>query len=169
MTPVYPYLVRRSEDGWRGELLLRRKKGKSAFIVNLSLDQARMLAVEMRGLATDQCPQHHLALQLARGLGANITHVVLTMLDSTGSVVGTLRVVTDYDHRDINVDPAAALAMAIHLGLPIFMDGDFSPSDGKLRAIQGMTEAPPAPAIPQAFREVLDELDLLSPGEDLTA
>ena len=169
MTPVFPYLVRRSEDGWRGELLLRIKNGKSAYIVNLSLDQARMLAVEMRGLATSQCPQHHLALQLARALGANITHVVLTMLDSTGSVVGTLRVVTDYDMRDVNVDPAAALAMAIHLGIPIFMDGQFRPSDGKLRAVQGMTDAPAVPSIPQAFREAIDELDLLSPDEDHAA
>ena len=28
MTPVFPYQVRRSEDGWGGELLLRLKEGK---------------------------------------------------------------------------------------------------------------------------------------------
>ena len=75
MTPVFPYLVRRSEDGWRGELLLRLKEGKSVYVVHLSMEQARVLAVEMRGLATDHCPQHHLALLLARSLGANISHV----------------------------------------------------------------------------------------------
>ena len=57
MTPVFPYQVRRAEDGWGAELLLRLKKGKSAYVVHLSLEQARMLAVEMRGLATSHCPQ----------------------------------------------------------------------------------------------------------------
>ena len=56
MTPVFPYLVRRSEDGRAGELLLRLKEGKSVFVVHLSMEQARILAVEMRGLATDHCP-----------------------------------------------------------------------------------------------------------------
>ena len=163
MTPVFPYLVRRTEDGWRGELLLRLKRGKSAYIVNLSLEQARMLAVEMRGLATQNCPQHHLALQLARAMGADISHIVLKLVDPTGGVMGVIRLVTDSGTRDVNTDPAAALAMAIHMGLPIFMDGDFSPDDGKLRAVQGLTDAPVVSSIPQAFRDVIDELDFPPP------
>ena len=162
MTPVFPYLVRRSEDGWRGELLLRLKRGKSAYIVNLSLEQARMLAVEMRGLATSSCPQHHLALQLARAMDADISHIVLKLVDPTGGIMGVMRLVTDNGTRDVNTDPAAALAMAIHMGLPIFMDGDFSPTDGKLRAVQGLTEAPAVSSIPQVFRDVIDELDFPS-------
>ena len=35
MTPVFPYLVRRSDDGWRGELLLRLKDGRSVYMVHL--------------------------------------------------------------------------------------------------------------------------------------
>ena len=77
MTPVFPYLIRRSEDGWRGELLLRLRNGKSAYVVHLSLEQARILAVEMRGLATDHCPLHHLAVRVAEGLHAKISHIVI--------------------------------------------------------------------------------------------
>ena len=77
MTPVFPYLIRRSEDGWRGELLLRLRNGKSAYVVHLSLEQARILAVEMRGLATDHCPLHHLAVRVAEGLSAKISHIVI--------------------------------------------------------------------------------------------
>ena len=36
MTPVFPYQVRRTEDGRGAELLLRLKKGKSAYVVHLS-------------------------------------------------------------------------------------------------------------------------------------
>ena len=58
MTPVFPCSVRRSDDGWREELLLRLKDGRSVYMVHLPLEQARVLAVEMRGLATDHCAQH---------------------------------------------------------------------------------------------------------------
>ena len=166
MTPVFPYQVRRSEDGWGGELLLRLKKGKSAYVVQLSLEQARMLAVEMSGLATSHCPQHHLALLLAKSLGGHISHVILKLLDPTGGVLGILRVVTGGQMHDVNVDAAAALAMAIHLGLPIFMDGDSGPGDGRLRAIQGLTEGPSLAAIPQAFRDAFDDTDLQLPDAD---
>lgn len=62
MIPVFPYDIRKSKDGCGRELLLRLGGGNEAFIIHLSLEQARILAVEMRGLATDHCPQHHLAL-----------------------------------------------------------------------------------------------------------
>ena len=89
-------------------MLLRLKQGKSAYVVHLSLEQARMLAVEMRGLATSHCPQHHLALLLAKALGGRISHVVLRLLDPAGGVLGILRVVMGGDMRDVNVDAAAA-------------------------------------------------------------
>ena len=127
MTPVFPYLIRRSEDGWRGELLLRLRNGKSAYIVHLSLEQARILAVEMRGLATDHCPLHHLAVRVAEGLNAKISHIVIKRIGEGDDVVGVLRLVTATGIHSVQVDAAAGLAMAIHMGIPIFMDGEFSP------------------------------------------
>ncbi len=129
MTPVFPYLIRRSEDGWRGELLLRLRNGKSAYIVHLSLEQARILAVEMRGLASDHCPLHHLAVRVAEGLHAKISHVVIKRSGEADDVVGILRLVTAAGLHNIQVDAAAGLAMAIHMGIPIFMDGEFSPAE----------------------------------------
>ena len=126
MTPVFPYLIRRSEDGWRGELLLRLRNGKSAYVVHLSLEQARILAVEMRGLATDHCPLHHLAVRIAEGLNAKISHIVIQRSGEGDDVIGLLRLVAGTEMRSIRVDAAAALAMAIHMGIPIFMDGEFS-------------------------------------------
>ena len=70
------------------------------------------------------------------------------------------------DMRDVNVDAAAALAMAMHVGLPIFMDGEFSPEDGKLRALQGLTEGLSLDTIPQAFQDSFDDTDLQLPETD---
>ena len=129
MTPVFPYLIRRSEDGWRGELLLRLRNGRSAYVVHLSLEQARILAVEMRGLATDHCPLHHLAVRVAEGLNAKISHIVIRRVGEGDDVVGVLRLVTATGMQSIQVDAAAGLATAIHMGIPIFMDGEFSPAE----------------------------------------
>ena len=60
MVPVYPYHVRKSNTGEGGEMLLSIKDRKTAMVLQLSMNQARVLAVEMRGLATDHCSLHHL-------------------------------------------------------------------------------------------------------------
>ena len=162
MTQVFPYLVSRTESGFGGELLLRLKDGRSAYVIQLPLDQARMLAVEMRGLATDHCQLHHLAFRLAQCLGAEVSHVIIKNSDCPAEVLGQLCLATSEGLTDVEVDAAAALAMAVHLGLPIFMDGAFSSS----------TETPPAPQIsraveipqiPKAFRELLDNLHMPDP------
>ena len=70
------------------------------------------------------------------------------------------------DMRDLNVDAAAALAMAIHVGLPIFMEGDFRPEDGKLRALQGLTEGLSLDTIPQAIQDAFGDTDLQLPETD---
>ena len=173
MTPVFPYLIRRSADGWRGELLLRLRNGKSAYIVHLSLEQARMLAVEMRGLASDHCPLHHMAVRLAESLDAKISHVVIRRVGPTDEVAGMIRMTTAAGLHTTPVDAAAALALAIHMGLPIFMDGEFAPSecegDGQRHDTLDDTVPPgelvdpahePPTAIPQAFRQLIEELKM---------
>ena len=160
MTPVYPYQIRRSEDGGRGELLLQLKDRKSAYVVQLSLEQARVLAVEMRGLATDHCPLHHLTLQVARALDASISHVVLHRRGDGDEVGGILRLVGGDGMLDVPADPAAALALAIHLGLPIFMDGQFSEHPGPRHAAPvGREPAADRTPIPKPFRDALDGPD----------
>ena len=97
MTPVFPYLIRRSQDGWRGELLLRLRSGKAAYVIHLSLEQARMLAVEMRGLASDHCPLHHMTVRVAESLNAKISHVVIKRMGASDEVTGMMRLVRHWD------------------------------------------------------------------------
>ena len=173
MTPVFPYLIRRSQDGWRGELLLKLRSGKSAYVVHLSLEQARMIAVEMRGLATDHCPLHHMAVRIAEALNAKVSHVVIKRVGPTDEVAGLMRLATSSGLRTTQVDAAAALSLAIHMGVPIFMDGEFSPAEPEWRAHHNEGQvSEPSPdelmdmprefstPIPQAFQDVIEGLKL---------
>lgn len=159
MVPVMPYHIRRSSDGHKGELLLKLEGCNSAFIIHLSLDQARALAVEMRGLATDHCAQHHLTCAVLQALRSGISKVVLKELNR-GLVMGTLRLETASGFLDVEADVAAALSLAIHLGLPIFMDGSYHRPPDELVALEGPAEAPSGVHIPEAFLEVIEGLEL---------
>ena len=179
MTPVFPYLIRRSNDGWRGELLLRLRNGKSAYVVHLSLEQARMLAVEMRGLASDHCPLHHMTVRIAESLNAKISHVVIKRTGAGDEVTGMMRLVTGTGMHTTCVDAAAALSLAIHMGLPIFMDGEFSRDESQreshkrdgLDAESTSTRYGELPrklstAIPQVFQDLIEELEIPEGIED---
>ena len=148
-------LIRRSESGFEGELLLRLKDGGSAYVVQLPLEQARMLAVEMRGLATDHCQLHHMALRVAQTLGAEVSHVIVKNADRPEEVMGVMRLVTPQGLKDVEVDAAAALAMAVHLRLPIFMDANLPSSDDPAPT-QNFNRAAELPQITKAFRQLLE-------------
>ena len=78
----------------------------------------------MRGLGTDHCAHHHLAILVAEALGGKVSHIILNVLDSSGDVTCVIRLATAQGLVDATVDVAAALALAIHLGLPIFLEGN---------------------------------------------
>jgi bifunctional DNase/RNase len=164
MIQVFPYQIRRSADGCSGELLLRLGQGKTALIVHLSLEQARRMAIEMRGLATDHYPNYHLAFSIAQALGAKVTMVILKGL-SRSQVIGSLRLETETDSIDIDADVAAALGMAIHLGLPISMEGSHTLSQDELAAIQGPVDSLSGIQIPDAFLKVIEGLDFPPDGD----
>ena len=182
MTPVFPYEIRRSEDGWRGELLLRLRNGRSAYVIHLSLEQARIIAVEMRGLATDHCPLHHLAVRVAESLHAKISHVIIRRIGEGDDVVGELRLVTAGGMHSVQVDAAAGLVTAIHMGIPIFMDGEFSsadtPSAEHAHGFHGHGQVPEPPddnaelepgvktPIPRVFQDVIDDLGMPGGGDN---
>jgi bifunctional DNase/RNase len=159
MIQVFPYHIRRSEDGYSGELLLRLGQGKTAVIIHLSLEQARRMAVEMRGLATDHYPNYHLGLSIARALEARINMVILKML-SRDQVIGSLQLKTGTGSVDVDADVATALGMAIHLGVPIFMEGDQVLSQDKQAAVPWSADPPAGSQIPDAFLDVIENLDL---------
>jgi bifunctional DNase/RNase len=164
MIQVFPYHIRRSEDGRSGELLLRLGQGTKALIIHLSLERARRMAIEMRGLAADHYPNYHLSLSIARALEATIAMVILKML-SRDQVIGSLRLKTETGTVDIDADVATALGMAIHLGLPISMEGSHTLSQDELAAIQGPVDSLSGIQIPDAFLKVIEGLDFPPDGD----
>ena len=174
MVPVYPYHVRKSNTGEGGEMLLSIKDRKTAMVLQLSMNQARVLAVEMRGLATDHCSLHHLVGAVTKSLGAEVSGVVIRGVEC-GQVTGAIRMECRDRVLDVDVDVAAALAIALHLGLPIFMDSVAMLREDRLEyieeripeRIEAPDEIPDDVSIPEAFREVIEALDLPAPSEGL--
>ena len=167
MVPVYPYNIRRSTSGDGGEMLQSLKDRKTAMVLQLTLDQSRMLAVEMRGLATDHCSLHHMVLAVTRSLGAEISGVMIKGVGG-GQVTGTIRLECGDRMLDVGVDVATALAVAMHLGLPIFMDNLAMLRESLLEPVPTAPEIQGVSPIPEAFREVIENLELPSPldGEE---
>lgn len=124
-----------------------------------------MLAVEMRGLASDHCQLLHRALRLAQALGAELNHLVIKNSDRAEEVVGTLILATPDGQREVDVD-AASLAMAVHLGIPIYIDGSFISTEGRDPAQTLRPEATQVveqPQLPKAFRQLLEDLHMPDP------
>ncbi len=158
---------------------MRLRDSDSACVVQISLEQARMLAVEMRGLATDHCPLHHLAMRVVDGLHARIDHIVIQQTEDDEDVTTLVALTTDTGRLAIPVDTAAGLSLAIHVGLPIFMEGEFPAVDPEWRArsessvdkragpkviAESSLDSPGNPGrlstpIPLAFQEFIDGLE----------
>ena len=90
-----------------------------------------------------------------------------------GQVTGAIRMECRDRVLDVDVDVAAALAIALHLGLPIFMDSVAMLREDRLEyieeripeRIEAPDEIPDDVSIPEAFREVIEALDLPAPSE----
>lgn len=164
MVPVYPYLIRRSNSGDGGEMLLSLRDRKTAMVLQLTMDQSRMLAVEMRGLATDHCSLHHLVMAVSKSLGAELSLVMIKGAGH-GQVTGSIRLDCEDRQLDVNVDVAAALAIAMHLGLPIYMDRSAIHGEDQLEPVAATPDTHGPSPIPEAFREVIENLDLPTSAE----
>ena len=142
-------------------MLLSLRDRKTAMVLQLTLDQSRMLAVEMRGLATDHCSLHHMVLAVAKSLGAEMSGIIIKGVGH-GQVTGVIRLECDDRMLDVGVDVAAALAIAMHLGLPVFMDSLAMSQEDLLEPVPANPDAHSVSPIPEAFREVIENLELPS-------
>jgi hypothetical protein len=93
-----------------------------------------------------------------QALHTGVSKIVLKELNQ-GLVMGALRLEVATGFLDVEADVAAALSLAIHLGLPIFMDGSYGVSESELVALEGPADSPSGVHIPKAFLKVFEELD----------
>lgn len=143
-------------------MLLSLRDRKTAMVLQLTLDQSRMLAVEMRGLATDHCSLHHMVLAVVKSLGAEMYGIIIKGVGN-GQVTGVIRLECEDRLLDVGVDVSAALAVAMHLGLPIFMDSLAMLREDLLEPVPTAPDHHNSSSIPEAFREVIENLELPSP------
>ena len=114
-----------------------------------------------------------------------ISHIVIKPFGEGDDVVGILRLVTASGLHNIQVDAAAALATAIHMGIPIFMDGEFpsaeSGSGGHIHNVHGQEAATMAGGepsdqnagidpgvitpIPRVFQDLIDGFGVSDGGQ----
>jgi hypothetical protein len=163
MIRVVPCRLRKSPDGDRAELTLRAPNADQAVLLYLPLEQARVLAVELHGLGTDQCGHHHLVLAMAHAFEAQVTGVALKAIDA-GSIMALLRLDGWHGTREIVADVPAARAMAAHVSLPIYLAATTMLRANTPASEEASTDASRPSRIPSAFQPVIDGLDL-SPRE----
>ncbi len=89
---------------------------------------------------------------------------MLTRLILLFILTGNTLVYAYYNDND-SADVAAARAIALHLGLSIFMDGMPALREDRPEPVAAPNETPAAVPIPQAFREVIEALDITDPLE----
>ena len=114
-----------------------------------------------------------------------ISHIVIKPFGEGDDVVGILRLVTASGLHNIQVDAAAALATAIHMGIPIFMDGEFSSAEsgsgGHIHDVHGQEAATMAGGepsdqnagidpgvitpIPRVFQDLIDGFGVSDGGQ----
>lgn len=165
MTPVFPYRLQRNHGSDNAELLLQLPDRKGYLTLILNMEQARSLAAEMHGLATDRCSHHSIVTAIASVFDSTITRAVLREVGD-GLVVGALRLETDSRLIEVDTDVAAALSIAVHGGIPVFVSGKHFVSDEKFKAAQYPVEPPALTQIPAAFREVIQSLDVSTNGSE---
>tara|TARA_B100001123_G_scaffold1156_1_gene1608 strand:+ start:278 stop:610 length:333 start_codon:yes stop_codon:yes gene_type:complete len=109
-----------------------------------------------------------MTIHLAQSLGAQISHIILQSHERFGEVKSVVCLDTSSGPIDVDVEPTAALSMALHMGLPIFMDGEFPQTDeGILGPVQKPdTESTAQTPIPEAFREAIEGIDNAASGDD---
>ena len=83
-----------------------------------------------------------------------------------GQVTGSLRLDCEDRQLDVNVDVAAALAIAMHLGLPIYMDKLALLREDRPEPVAATPDTHSPLPIPQAFRQVIENLDMPAPTGD---
>ncbi len=156
MVPIHPHRIEKGSSGG-ARLVVRVKNTDKYFVVRIKMEQARLLAADMHGLADDLSSHHHTTASLAQALNADIVGIILKDTGN-GAVHGVMRIQEKYDVVDAEVDVAAGVSLAIHLGLPLYMDSSFM---SKVKRSANATDD----SVPSAFREVIESLETWLPEE----
>ena len=125
--------------------------------------EAAVLALEAHGV-NDRCSLYHVLTTCVAHLGGAFCNVVIR-LDANSEAAAYLTITQGSDHKSLNVNTGEVLALALHGGLPIYLDRlvHASPID----EVAG--DYPAAIDVPPAFESLLSELsdiDRIEPSDE---
>ena len=125
--------------------------------------EAAVLALEAHGV-NDRCSLYHVLTTCVAHLGGAFCNVVIK-IDSNSEAAVYLTITQGSDHKSLNVSTGEVLALALHGGLPIYLDRlvHGSPAEGDARGGREAVDVPPA------FESLLSELsdiDRIEPSDE---
>ena len=122
--------------------------------------EAAVLALEAHGL-NDRCGLYHVLTTCVSSLGGAFCRVVIK-LEADREAACHLTLLQGSAHKSMGVNVGEVLALALHGGLPIYLDRsahDGSPEDQTVRQAAGVSELPPV------FESLLSDLIGAEPGD----
>lgn len=170
MIQVAPRRVQLSKDGQTGKLLLKATGSDRACQLAISVAQAQEVSLELNRLASDRCGDHHIPMAVAQAFGARLARLILQET-RPGAFIAYLelagREAGDPSRLSVQADVVAGVSLAIHHGLPIFLEPC---PGGVMRSVDQIDAGAATPEdrrveIPKAFKELIESIHGWTPGE----
>lgn len=113
-------VIRETSD--QQSIFLREKEGKREFPIVIGIFEASAIDRRIREKATARPMTHDLMAATVRALGAKLDRVIISDLREN-TFFATLRFLrADGTTADVDSRPSDAVAMAVHLGAPIYVE-----------------------------------------------
>ena len=137
-------------------IILRDEEEKRSLPIWVGLFEANAIALELEKISTPRPMTHDLIKNILESLDARVQKVVVNDLrENTFYAVLYLRL----GNADITVDsrPSDAIALALRVGAPIFVEEEVFPKAGKMEVAKEATE-PVKTDDPEQLREWLQNI-----------
>ena len=156
------------------DLIFSNNETGKKFKLSFPLETAKKIELEIRGLSSDRCGEHHLVTAVACASGMRIASLILSMVKE-GWIAARLRLEPQTDSgfyvssnpTYVSTDVAAAIALAIHISLPIFIDENPTEIESAHRhnhhdnrAKNACDSDKESVELPEIFRKAIDEIEL---------
>ena len=173
MIKVIPGEFSFNETDKSTDLVFSNNETGKKFKLSFPLETAKKIELEIRGLSSDRCGEHHLVTAVACASGMRIASLILSMVKE-GWIAARLRLepqIGSEFHASSNptyvsTDVGAAIALAIHISLPIFIDENCTEIESAHRhnhhdnrATNASDSGEESLEVPEIFRKAIDEID----------
>ena len=122
--------------------------------------EAAVIALEAHGV-NDRCSLYHVLTSCVAHLGGAFCNVTIK-LNARSEAASYLTLLQGRDHKSLNVNVGEVIALALHGGLPIYLDTSDAGGGGEGAHEGGESEEA---AVPHAFESLLSDLARTDQGE----